>query len=159
MNGAHLHIILVHLPIVLFPTALVLLVAHLRWSSAALRNAAYAIVFFSTAGAIGAYLTGEEAEEVIEHLQGVKESLIEEHEESALWALILSIACALMVTWQFAAEYIRKIRALPAIVLIILVALTSGILAWVGSKGGEIRHPEIYQAGGEEAKKEGPEHP
>jgi hypothetical protein len=51
-------------------------------------NAAYLIFIISSNGAGIAYLTGEGAEETVENMPGISESIIEQHEDFAMYALI-----------------------------------------------------------------------
>ena len=90
------------------------------------------------------YFTGEPAEEIVEHLPGVKEPIIEEHEESALIAFIvvgiLGIF-ALGALWRY-----RHVDAIPERVIIaglIISIVVCGLMARTPDLGGKIRHSEI----------------
>lgn len=146
MNAAHLHITLVHLPIVLVPTATVLLLIALWRKQAVLTTTALSIFIVATLTCVPAFLIGEDAEELVEHLAGVSEDTIEEHEEAADVAFWLTIAAG---SGALLAFVIR--RAAPSLrptalkVLTVLGAVASGALTYTAYEGGKIRHPEAYQ--------------
>ncbi len=74
------------LPGILFSLALLLVV--LSKKSGELKKLSCCVFVLIALLAIPTYLTGEGAEEVVEHLPGVEHELIEEHEESALVSLV-----------------------------------------------------------------------
>lgn len=89
------------------------------------------------------YLTGEPAEEVIEHLPGVMESFIGSHEDAAKISLILTILTGVVAV---VALLIRKneqrIRILNFTVMgIACVAALS--LFYTANLGGKVRHTEL----------------
>jgi membrane protein YqaA with SNARE-associated domain len=88
MNQAHIHLLITHLPIFgsMFGG---LVLAHGLWSkSNDTIIAAYHVFIISSLGAGIAYFTGEAAEEIVEHFQGVVEATIKTHEEFAQYAFI-----------------------------------------------------------------------
>ncbi len=142
MDNAHIHLIIIHLPVAGILLGILLLLYN-RWSQqAGIRDAAYLIFIVCAIGAGIAYATGEGAEERIEGLPGVSESLIEAHEETALWALIamiiLGIAAlvALAVKQRSASFRIGPVITILAIISFLLIGRT-------GYLGGQIRHTEI----------------
>lgn len=145
MNAAHLHIVLVHLPVVLTPTAAALLAFALYRRQASVATVALALLVASTALCVPAFLLGEGAEEVIEHLPGISEDLIEEHEGIADVAFWLSVVLGL---GSLAMLALRKraasLYAKGLNVILILSVVTSGALAYAAYEGGKIRHPEAY---------------
>jgi uncharacterized membrane protein len=145
MNAAYLHITLVHLPIVLIPTAAVLLAIGLWRKNTSLTNTALSICVAATLFAIPAFLLGEGAEEVIEHLPGVSEDLIEEHEEIADIAFWLTVAgglgSILSIGLRLAGSALYK-TAVKGVLFILVMA--SGALTYAAYEGGKIRHPEAH---------------
>jgi hypothetical protein len=87
MNWAHVHLMLSHLPVVgtIFGL-LLLLLAQLR-KSEELKRVSLGIFVLTALLALPVYFTGEPAEKVVEHLPGVTEPLIEEHENAALFGV------------------------------------------------------------------------
>ena len=143
MNAAHLHLALNHLPVVVTLVALVLLaVAFWRQADGLLRTGA-AIALGAALVTAPAYLTGEPAEEQIEDMSGVKESLIERHEDAAdaaaVAVAVLGLAAAGCLL-RFRREPIPR-RAAAALVALALIA--TALFGRAANLGGEIRHPEI----------------
>ena len=87
MNWAQVHLWLNHLPVLGTLFGLVLLIAALLWKNEDWKRLSLIVFVIIGLIAIGTYLTGEPAEEVVEDVPGVSEAAIEPHEESALWSL------------------------------------------------------------------------
>src|SRR5688500_9804157 len=93
MSTVHVHLILNHFPIVRAVLGVLLIgLAWLRRSNA-LGKAAMGLFVLLGILSIVVFLTGEPAEEAVEALPGISESLMEQHEEAALIATIgMSVA-------------------------------------------------------------------
>jgi hypothetical protein len=94
------------------------------------------------AGLVG-YLTGEHAEEVVEHLAGVAEASVEAHEAAAF--VSLSLAGALGILGLFGLWQVRAVATVPgrlAWVSLVGAAVVALSMAWTANLGGLIRHPE-----------------
>ncbi len=160
MSQVHLHLLITHLPIFGSLIGALVLIYALWTKSNQTKNAAYFIFIISAIGAGIAYLTGEEAEEAVEHLQGVSESMIELHEDAAMIALISLIALGILSVIALAVNRFKTswIRS-TAFIILILSFISFGLVARTGYLGGQIRHTEISsgaiqnQGGGEERKK------
>lgn len=149
MNAAHLHIILVHIPVVLTPTAAVLLAWALFRRQSSVAAVALVLLVASTALCVPAFLLGGGAEEVIEHLPGVSEDLIEEHEEVADIAFWLSVAVGIGSLVMLAArDRAPKLYSVGVKGILALSVVASGALAYAAFEGGKIRHPEAYADSG-----------
>jgi len=109
---------------------------------------ALCIIIAAAIIAIPAFLLGEGAEELVEHLPGISEALIEEHEESAELSLWLTSASGLfsLITWVAVSRGIMLERALLIITLLISTA-ASASLTYTAHRGGLIHHPEISDQG------------
>lgn len=145
MNAAHLHIILVHIPVILVPTATVILAIALWRKQSAIANTALAIFVAATVFVVPAFLLGENAEEIVEDLPGISEHLIEEHEEAAdiaFW-LTLFVGGTSLLTFAIRNKA-PQLHQTSLKALILAGAVTSGTLAYTASEGGKIRHPEAY---------------
>jgi uncharacterized membrane protein len=145
MNAAHLHIILVHLPIILVPTATIILATGMLIKQSAVTSVALSLFVVASLFSIPAFLIGEEAEEMIEHLPGISEDVIEEHEEAAevaFWSTLLVGGVGLgTLAIRNRAPGLSKL-AMKLLILTGTAASTS--LAYTGYEGGKIRHPEAY---------------
>ena len=144
MNPTHLHLILNHLPVVgIGFVALLLIVALIKRNNDLKRLSLFFLVLI-TLLAIPVYLTGEPAEETVEKIPGVVESMIEEHEDAAQSAFTGQIILGVLALT--ALIVFRKGRALPNWAAGTVLACTlavAGLMAWTANLGGGIRHPEI----------------
>jgi uncharacterized membrane protein len=145
MNAAHLHIILVHFPIVLLPTATILLAFALLRRQGTVATVALSLFVGASLCSIPAFLLGEEAAEIIEHLPGISEDTIEEHEEAAdiaFWLTLFvgGIAASSILLGKRAPRVARG----TLILLVVAGAVASASLAYTAYEGGKIRHPEAY---------------
>ena len=144
MNQAHLHLLITHLPVFGSIIGALVLIYGLWTKSNHTKNAAYFIFILSAIGAGIAYLTGEGAEDAVEHLQGVTESLIEIHEDAAMYALISLIVLGGMSLIALVVSRFKIPFAKSTSTIILLFSLVSfGLVARTGYLGGQIRHTEI----------------
>lgn len=147
MNFAHLHLIMNHIPLIGIPVALSFL-AHGLWTkNASTQRFSLLVLFGLAAMVLPVYLTGEPAEEVVEHLPGVAESFIESHEDAAKFSLILTLATgasAFIALWFQKSESRRRLLNFGVMGIAIL-ALSS--LAYTANLGGKIRHTELRSGG------------
>ncbi len=144
MDQAHLHLLITHLPI--FGSILgAFVLAYGIWSkSNQTKISAYGMFIISAIGTGIAYLTGEGAEEAVEELPGVVESLIKQHEDFAMFALIGLIV--LGVSSLFALYVTINNTTLVktvAMVTLFISMVSFGLVARTGYLGGQIRHTEI----------------
>ena len=154
MNSVQLHLALTHVPVILSLVGVVMLIVSLIIKNNILIKASYVILLIAGIAAIPVFLTGEGAEEAVENLPGVSESIIEEHEEVAKFGMIaisvagfFALAAFVLQRWQNTARIAR--------ILVLLIALVSaGLMIQTAHLGGQIRHSEIrnsasLQQGGE----------
>ncbi len=146
MSAAHLHLTVVHLPVVGVPIALAMLaVGHLRGHEILLRFA-YCLLVVCGVLSIAAFYSGPPTYELLEsELQAEKER-VEQHAvigRAAFIAGILVAVIAIQALLQFLqgeppARWLRLTIFLGALVL-------SYLLVWSAHLGGGIRHPEVRQ--------------
>lgn len=142
MNEAHLHLILTHFPIVGVIFGIVLLLYGL-WRRNDLLMRVSMVTFVVTAlFAVSLYFTGEAAEEAVEGLPGVSESLIEAHEEAAIWAIVGAGVLALLSLGGLL-SYRQKVPQWVGTILLIIALAAGGLIGWTANLGGQINHPEI----------------
>ena len=143
MSGAHIHLLLNHIPVIgIFIGFLVFALGVWRrndsWTRLALGLfAAVALV------AVATMLTGESAEEAVENLPGVSESLIEPHEDAAKLA---AIGAYVLGAISLAALLWVRRRPLPRVLTVSVLPvalLVTGLMAYTANLGGQIRHTEI----------------
>ena len=144
MDSTHLHFLLNHFPILGTLFGFCLLAYGLLRKNISLENAGLVTLVIITVLTIPVFLTGEGAEETVEHLQGVSEYYIEQHEEAAELALWLMITTGALALIALVISLIRKSRGiLLKIIVLLFAAGTLGVMVLVGSYGGKIRHSEL----------------
>lgn len=144
MDQTHLHLLITHLPIFGSILGAIVLAYGLATKTQQTLIAAYLVLIISSVGAFIAHQTGEAAEETVEHMQGISENLIHEHEESAEIALIAMIVLALLSLLALFAAYRKSPYSNSLAWITLFISLISfGIVARTGYLGGQIRHTEI----------------
>jgi uncharacterized membrane protein len=144
MNWAHIHLLLNHLPLVGTIFGVLLLLLALLRKSEELKRVSLGIFVLTALLALPVYFTGEPAEKVVEYLPGVEEPLIERHENTALFALLMAggagvVALAGLILF-------RRAEKLPGWIVaatLVLSLATSGLMGWTANLGGQIRHTEV----------------
>ncbi len=158
MNPAQIHLALNHLPIfaTLFGAGLVAL--GLLKKEEGLRKVGLWFLVIAALSTVPVYLTGEPAEELVEHRAGVSEQVIHAHEEAAELALI--VVGVLGAASLFALLWSKLGRPLPVASFPVLLAIslvTFGLFIRTAHLGGQIRHDEISSGQTVSAQSEGKE--
>ncbi|HEY9429427.1 MAG TPA: DUF2231 domain-containing protein [Gemmatimonadaceae bacterium] len=149
MNGAHLHLLVNHLPVIGSIFAILLLVWSLARKNTDVARAALGLFVIAAITGLAAYFTGEPAEHMAEEIAGVSKNAIETHEESAELATILLggygvfALGALIYLRKRAIEFPRKLVTFA----LLLSFVPAGAMGFTANQGGQIRHPEITGAG------------
>ena len=150
INGAQLHLAVNHLPVVGVLIAFLVMVAGMILKNETVKKTGLGILVFAAITVAPAYLSGEEAEELVEDKPGVSEALIHDHEESAELSFVFTglsggvAALALFLGRKRNGELAKK----TAVGAMGLSAVTVALLANTAHLGGMIRHDEIRPAGG-----------
>jgi len=147
INGAHLHLLLNHVPILGSVFALVLLAFGYFMRNDTLSKAALWTLVVVSLIAIPAFLSGEEAEHAVEDRPGISNTQIHEHEEQAeiaFWALMCSGAIALGTL--MASMKTQSVNRTLLFLNMVFIVGTFALMARTGNSGGAIRHPEIQSA-------------
>ena len=144
MNEAHVHLITNHLPIIIPFIALVVLLIGLFSKSDAVKRTAFFLFILGAIATYPAFESGEEAEEIVEHLAGVNHDLIHDHEEKAELFMVLSyLLGALSVVGLWANWKKKKFAPIVSYITILFSIVVLYVAKETGTTGGEIRHPEI----------------
>jgi hypothetical protein len=144
MNWAHLHLALNHVPVIGLPIVLLLLGWAIVRRSAELLKASFGLIILLAVVTVIVQVTGEPAEELVEGLPGVVESMVEAHEESALLGtigLVVVGLVALFGLWRLGTGKILPQWYSP--VVLIAGLMVAGMMVWIANLGGQIRHTEI----------------
>lgn len=144
MDPVHIHLFLNHVPIIGSIGGAMILAYGLLRQSDEVKRLALGVLIVTALVAIPVFLTGEPSEDVVERLAGVSEPMIEQHEDAAKIALIISIIAGVIALvalfFTFAKAEIGKLLVWVALVAAVLSA---GAMARAGNLGGQIRHSEI----------------
>jgi uncharacterized membrane protein len=146
MNFAHLHLLLNHFPIIGTIVGLGLFLISLLGKNEDLRRASLIIFPAMALLAIIAFFSGVGAQGAIRKAPGISEALIERHQGAAMLAMLFmqtTGALSLVALWRAQGKQ-RPARwdwSLSAVLLFSI--MTVGLMARVGTTGGDIRHPEI----------------
>lgn len=147
MNGAHLHLLLNHVPILGALFALCLVAYGIFFKNGSILKAGLVTAVICALLSIPAFLSGEEAEHTVEKIAGISENTIEHHEEEgevAFWAMIMAGAVALGALLSS----LKTKKVSPALqwISLVFLAVTFFLMARAGGSGGKIRHTEIDDA-------------
>lgn len=144
MDYAHIHLLLTHFPIIGTLIGTGILLYGVLSKNEVGKKIAYILFVLMALLTIPVFISGGEAEEIVEHLPGVSESIIEEHEELAEAAIWLMALLGVLSIVAFSLLAMKKTRFSFIHPLTLIVALsTFGVFAKVGNLGGQIRHSEI----------------
>lgn len=143
MNSSQVHLALTHMPVILSLVGLVVLAVAMLKRNDTLTKTAFYLLLFAGLSAIPVFLTGEGAEEAVEHLPGVSETVIEEHEDLAKMAFAVVSAAALLSLAGLLLYGKAGIRRWIRPLIFLLALVTVGIMIVTAHLGGQVRHTEI----------------
>ncbi len=146
MNGAYVHLLFNHVPVIGIPlVALLLLVGILRKNSEVLRIA-FAGFFLLALLTIPAYKSGGPAARLVRDLPEISMHNIQEHAEDATWGFrVVMLLGGMGIVGFWLAKKPGTISRRFTVATLVTALLVSGWLANVAHLGGLIRHPEIQQ--------------
>lgn len=149
MDSISFHLILNHVPIFACLGGTPLLIYGMVKNNDSFKKLGLGLFVLAALVVIPVFLTGEKAEELVEHLPGVLENLIEAHEEwaeASLWAMIgLGVSSVVALWAEVKAQSWRRFL-LPAVT--VFSCLVAGMMLRTAHLGGQIRHSEIRVAQG-----------
>lgn len=160
MNGAHIHLLLNHVPILGSLFALCLLLYGIFTKSDSVMKAALLAMVAATLVAIPAFLSGEEAEHVVEPIIGINDTALDSHEDMAEIAFYTMLMAGAIALGTIFASRTAKVLSMTLVwVNVVMLAIVFTLMARTGLSGGEIRHSEINASvatsgGGEEEHEE-----
>jgi len=144
MNWAHVHIGINHAPVIGIIFAFLLLIWGMMKRSEEVKRISLGIFVIIALIAIPVYITGGGAEEVVKHLPGVSESVIEKHEESAFSTFIMvEVLGLLTLGGLFLYRRPQNFSTWFVILSLTLSILVGGLMVRTANLGGQIRHTEI----------------
>lgn len=149
MNGAQLHLLLNHVPVLGVAFAAALTAVGVARGADELKKAGLWAFVLAGLSALPAYFTGEGAEHVVEHLAGVTDALIHAHEEAAERALAGSLLLgAVAAGGLFVVHRTRERLARAALAALCVSLPVLAALAYAAHLGGLVRHTELRDDAG-----------
>ena len=149
MNLAHLHLVLNHFPIIGTVIGLGLFIVSFAGKNDDLKRASLMVLAAVALLALPTFFSGIGAQRAIRNDPAVSAALIERHEGAAMLALFFMViagALALVGLWQRHQGFTGKRWTWNLTAVLFFSVVTAGLMARVGTTGGEIRHPEIRLA-------------
>ncbi len=144
MDGHYIHLLSNHFPVILSITGFLILTFGLFSHTKLVKQVGLAVLLAASISTIPAYISGEEAEHKVEHYNGTSESILEEHEEEAELAFIITDVLGVLAFIALLLNYRDHKFSVMANRLVWLAGLVSVILLFnVGKSGGQIRRPEL----------------
>lgn len=145
MNAAHLHLLLNHVPVIGTAITIFVLLTGIFKKSDDVKKVSILILILTALITIPVYVSGGSAEEMIEgNYEDVDETYIDQHEDFALYSFIamdIAGAAGLLAIFLF-----RKPKVLPgsfAYIMLVILFIVFGMMAYTANLGGRIHHPEI----------------
>jgi len=148
MDATHAHLLTNHIPILgsIFGVLLLIIGMVLRNKTAEI--IAISTILLASIFTIPVYLSGEEAEDKVESLQGVSEHELEEHEEHAdlsLWLMLVGGGLALMTLASY--KMAPKLTKTARISTLVVTGVAFLSLIPLANHGGKIMHSELRDTG------------
>ena len=152
----HLHLLLNHFPTVGMTVGFGVFVLALLKKSEDLRRGGLAVLFVIALLSLPTYMTGYSAQKSVKGMPGVSQGVIDLHQRSALMALMFMEATG-VVAWYglWHARRRGSSSAKHTAAVLLLSAVTIGLMSSAANVGGEIRHPEILGSAEEAPATEG----
>lgn len=144
MNGAHFHLVVNHLPIILPVVGSIVLITGMIFKSEAVKRTAFMIFILGAISAIVAMTSGEDAEDVVKKLNVVSKNIIHEHEETAeTFAILCYILGGFSLLGLWASFKQKTFSNIVSIGTLVFAFVVLFFAKQTGTTGGEIRHTEI----------------
>ncbi len=144
MSWGYLHMIINHFPIVGTIIGSILVIVGLVFKNEGVKISGLCIIVFAALMAVIAYLTGDSAENAVQNLPEIAESLINRHEDIATISMYLMIPSGLLAAMTLYSIW-KKENSVVFLLVITLVftLISSAAMVFTGYTGGQIRHSEF----------------
>ena len=147
LTPTHIHLLLNHFPTIGFSIAIGLFIGAIVSRSDDLKKASLTVLVAVAILTFPTYLSGNAADQAIRNMPDVSKTLIATHEGAALMSFIfmeITGALAWLALWQMRRVGSVSARTLGTVLL--LSAITMGLVTRAANIGGQIRHSEIRLA-------------
>lgn len=146
MDALQLHLFFNHVPLIGTFAALLVVIIGAILRNHAIRMSGLAVYVVMALAVVPTYLTGEEAEEKVEHISGINKDSIEEHEDMANISLWLMLATAAVGAGAFVAQWKSAKPSITSTLSIVFIIIATAAFIQVGitaHEGGQIRRPDL----------------
>lgn len=146
MNEAHFHLMVNHLPVIFPLVGVFVLGIGIVYKSQPVIRIGFMIFILAAIAAIFAINSGEGAEEIVEHLDGVSETYIHAHEEIAeKFAILTYLLAGFSVLGLWASFKQKPFSIFISISTLFFAFVVLYFAKQTSTTGGEIRHTEIRE--------------
>ena len=137
MNLTHFHLLLNHFPIIGTLISSIIILYGIIKNQYQAKSIGAIIIIIMAIIAIPIFLTGEPAEETVEHLQGISESIIHDHEEAGEQAIWFMEIAGLFSVLSLFFQYKKSVTTNNIFILTFVLTLISfALMARTGYLGG-----------------------
>jgi uncharacterized membrane protein len=144
MNSAHWHLVLNHIPVLGVWFALAWMLTALILRNVVMMRSSWVLLVVCALMTIPVYLTGEPAEEAVEHLPGVSEQILDQHEDLGQPALVGMLILGALALGSLGVSWRNEKWVRPlGISSLFLTIVCGGLIGYTAFLGGQIRHSEI----------------
>lgn len=144
MSGVHFHLVFTHAAVATIVIGLFVLLWSLVRKNYDIRMTGLGVILAGALLMIPVYLTGEDAEHVIEEQTSISHDIIHEHEESAeLTFIAVEVLGAAALLALMVGMRRKSVGAGIAGGVFALGVVVSVLMVQTANLGGEIRHSEI----------------
>lgn len=141
-TGAHWHLLFNHWPILGAMLTLFVLAYGLARRLPAVVTLSYWLLLLMAVATVATMQAGQAAQDRLKQLGLLDKDLVHRHIQAGHQAALVMYATAGLALLGLAWPWARRARYWPALVLAATL-LTSGLMAYVGSLGGLVRHTEV----------------
>lgn len=145
-SSAHLHLLINHLPVVGTAFLLLMLLYAIGKKNQAALRLNFVLVILLGLLTIPVFISGENAEGSVKGIEGIDEEAIEPHEEFAKPSLIvMEITAGLALIGLLIGLIKKTIPIWFAVIVLLLLLATQGMMIYTSHLGGKISHSEIMK--------------
>lgn len=144
MNELQIHLFFNHVPVIGAFVALLVVIIGIATKSNAVRATGLAVYVVMALAVVPTYLSGEGAEERIENIAGISETVIESHEDMAKLSLWLMLGAAVIGAASLYTQW-KEISFASRLATVFLVVAVGAFvqIGLTAHEGGKIRRPDL----------------
>jgi formate hydrogenlyase subunit 3/multisubunit Na+/H+ antiporter MnhD subunit len=145
MSAAHVHLLLNHIPILGSIFGLLVLCYGMLRKSDEIKKTSLGVFLITALLTIPVYLTGDGAAEIVGNLPGVSRAIIQQHDKAATITIVAIeiLGAVSLLSLGLSWRSRRELKSWMTLGVFVLALISSGLGAWTGSIGGQIRHTEV----------------